>query len=136
MRCPSPRDFKPRARTHPAAGGNHNSLHRDLTKVLPKEQKCRTKFLLKFHHIITIITWHDLGHRSSSPPRIGMDGWMSTSFSRGGKELDSVEFASRIKRKARTASLGLFRRLTGDTMPFTKGLQATSQDPSCGWWKP
>ncbi|KAL0927710.1 hypothetical protein M5K25_001911 [Dendrobium thyrsiflorum] len=42
------------------------------------------------------ITWHDLGHRSSAPPRIDMDGWMSASFSRGGKELDSVEFASRI----------------------------------------
>ncbi|KAL0907548.1 hypothetical protein M5K25_021963 [Dendrobium thyrsiflorum] len=36
----------------------------------------------------------DHGRRSSAPPRIGMDGWMFASFSRGGKELDSVEFAS------------------------------------------
>ncbi|KAL0906670.1 hypothetical protein M5K25_025183 [Dendrobium thyrsiflorum] len=30
---------------------------------------------------------------------------------------------------------GRFMQLTGDALPFTKRLQATSTDPSCGWWK-
>ncbi|PKU70810.1 hypothetical protein MA16_Dca010790 [Dendrobium catenatum] len=43
----------------------------------------------------------DQDRRSSAPPWIGMDGWMSASFSLGEKELDSVEFASWPNRKHR-----------------------------------
>ncbi|KAL0915431.1 hypothetical protein M5K25_015847 [Dendrobium thyrsiflorum] len=100
-------DFKPRARTHPAAGGNHNSLHKDLTKVLPKEQK---------------------------PVGLG-GGWDEAGGIGERMGLATRKIKEKTKKKQekdRTTSLGLFRRLTGDTMPFTKRLQARSLDPSCG----